>query len=269
MPSPKKFRETKQKKNDEEKVVLHAKRGFHIRKNATQKPRWKTGKNPGKTWPKTDPIPTPQKLSWFFHMWRGRKFPKSQGAESFTNLKKKHPRIFWDIFKLCTFNVSRILGGFCCPTGWTLWSNGRFRFRIPMLCSRCLGGDFEQPLNFLAFRFVSKSRLFYSPALPERKQLKPQEAPHPKKQISSSNHWCSEFLVLVSTSHPNFWHTISERICGYFDLFWMVHPSTEPESTLTKPDKVESFHAWHHTPGAAYVEWQPPKATSLGTMCIS
>ena len=44
----------------------------------------------------------------------------------------------------------------------------------------------------------------------------------------------------------------------------MVHPSTEPESTLTKPDKVESSHAWHHTPGAAYVEWQPPKVRRWG-----
>ena len=133
---PKKFRENKQKKNDSEEKWSFTQNEVNIRKNATQKPLWKTGKNPGKTARKPDQT-SPQRLPCFFHMWRGRKFPHITGGRKLHQFAKKKQEFFGISF--VAFNVSRI-GGFWCPTGWTLWSNGRFRFRIPILCFRCLGG---------------------------------------------------------------------------------------------------------------------------------
>ena len=170
MPSPKKFRETKKKRR--RKVVLHAKRGKH-QKECNTKTTLENRKKPGKTARK---LTRYLKGSHVFSYVVGPKFPKSQGAESFTNLKKKkHPRI-QGYTSFVAFNVSRILGGFWCPTGWTLVVKRSIQISDSDALLPMFGGDFEQPLNFLAFRFVSKSRLFYNPALPERKQLKLQEA---------------------------------------------------------------------------------------------
>ena len=71
---PKKFRENNKKK-DKEKWSF-TQNEVNIRKNATQKPLWKTGFNPGKTDRK---LTRYLKRSHLFHMWQGRKFPKSQG----------------------------------------------------------------------------------------------------------------------------------------------------------------------------------------------